>query len=99
MTLNKSTITESLLNILAKVSRFRLLLFVLLVACVYSYILFTINSLSGVEPTQETVNARKDPIAAAQVDKRVISQLRQLEDNSVSVRELFDSARNNPFQE
>ncbi|MDB5175593.1 MAG: hypothetical protein JWM81_451 [Candidatus Saccharibacteria bacterium] len=96
---DKPDLTKILGEVLAKVSRFRLLIFIALVCIVYGYILFTITSLSNAQPTDTMVSAQKSPITSARVDKKVISQLRQLQDNSVSVQELFNQARDNPFQE
>ena len=97
--LNSSTIISKLTEIIAKVSRFKLVLFIIMVGAVYGYILFTIGTLTNAQPSDAMVQAQNDPIASARIDKKVISQLRQLEDNSVSVKELFDDARDNPFQE
>jgi hypothetical protein len=95
----KPHITKLLGEVLAKVSRFRLIIFVVSVCIVYGYILFSITSLSNAQPTDTMVSAQKSPITSARVDKKVINQLRQLQDNSVSVKELFNEARDNPFQE
>ncbi|MBC7707888.1 hypothetical protein H7Y63_01560 [Polaromonas sp.] len=79
--------------------RYKLVIFVLLIACVYGYIILTISSLSSSQPTPDQISAESRPIKSTKIDKKVIQQLQQLQDNSVSVKTLFDEARNNPFQE
>ena len=84
---------------LRQLNRYKVLIFLIIVAGVYGYILLQINSLSSAQPSADQVNAQASPIKSAHVDKTVVSQLQRLQDNSVSVQALFDTARDNPFQE
>lgn len=84
---------------IAKINRFKIIIFVLLVVSVYGYIILTISNLSGAQPSPDQLNQQNISIKSAKVDKKVILQLQQLQDNSVSVKTLFDDARDNPFQE
>lgn len=84
---------------IAKINRFKIVIFVLLVVSVYGYIILTISSLSGAQPSSDQINQQNISIKSAKVDKKVILQLQQLQDNSISVKTLFDDARDNPFQE
>ncbi|MDL2341716.1 MAG: hypothetical protein QFB87_01390 [Patescibacteria group bacterium] len=79
--------------------RYKLIIFVLLVAGVYGYIVLTISSLANAQPTADQISAESRPIKSTKIDKQVILQLQQLQDNSVSVKTLFNEARDNPFQE
>ncbi len=83
----------------AAANRYKVIIFVLLVVTVYGYIIITISSLSNVQPTPDQVNKISSPIKSAKIDKNIVMQLQRLQDNSVSVKALFDEARNNPFQE
>ena len=82
-----------------RIGRYRLVLFVVIVAGIYGYIVFTINSLSHAEPTPDQISSQTSPIKATKIDPKVIQQLQQLQDNSVSVKALFIETRDNPFQE
>ena len=84
---------------LRQLNRYKVIVFLIVVASVYGYILLQINSLTSAQPSADQVNAQASPIKSAHVDKTVVSQLQRLQDNSVSVQALFDTARNNPFQE
>lgn len=98
----KASLKDLADKVLAKLSvlkRYRVMIFVLFVVLVYGFVVYRINTLSGVEPSQTDISAQSDPIRTAHVDKSVITQLQSLQDNSVSVKALFDQARSNPFQE
>ncbi len=80
-------------------NRYKVFIFLIVVAGVYGYILLQINSLSNAQPSPEQVSAQSSPVRTAHIDKTVVLQLQRLQDNSVNVQALFDTARNNPFQE
>ena len=84
---------------IAKINRFKIIIFVLLVVSVYGYIVLTISNLSNAQPSPDQLNQQNISIKSAKVDKKVILQLQQLQDNSINVKTLFDDARDNPFQE
>ena len=85
------------MELLGKLNRYAVVLFLLLVALVYGFLVLRIQSMQNVQasnnPTPGTV------VATPHIDQKVVEQLQQLQDNSVSVKSLFDQARSNPFQE
>jgi hypothetical protein len=97
--LNLKSIPEILSGALAKAVRFRMIIFIVLLAGVYGFIVLRISTLDNAEPSPTAVAAASKPIATAHIDPTVVKQLQQLQDNSVSVQALFEQARNNPFQE
>ena len=90
---------ESIQSLFTKLSHFKLIVFVLLVVGVYGYVILTISSLTNAQPSEEQISELSSPIRSAKIDEKIIKQLQQLQDNSVSVKALFDEARSNPFQE
>lgn len=85
---------QKLLPVLAKHASFIAVIAVLLV---YLFVVFRISQLAGAEPP-----ADQDITAAAaipKVDKNAIDQIQALEQSNAEVKSLFNSARNNPFQE
>jgi hypothetical protein len=92
------TFKPILLNGLSYVSRYAGILFLLLIAGVYSFVLIRINSLANIQPSQKDIDAQTSTTPIPRVDPKVALQLQNLEDNSVNVQTLFDQARNNPFQ-
>lgn len=95
---NKPFVTK-LEAILRQIGRYRVVIFLLAVVGIYGFVLFQINALNSVQPTQDQINSQSNPIRTAHIDKKVVNQLQSLQDNSVNVKTLFDQARSNPFQE
>lgn len=82
----------------ATAARYKILLFVLLVAGVYGFVTYKIYSLSSHEPNSDSVSAQVT-ILSPHVDQSVVDQLQSLQDNSVNVNALFRDSRQNPFAE
>jgi hypothetical protein len=81
-----------------KLASYRALLFFLLLASVYGFIVYRINALSSIAPDDNAVPATTKT-AQPHIDPDVVKKILDLQDNSVNVQTLFDQARQNPFQE
>ena len=81
-----------------KLQPYSLVIFLVFVGLIYGFILFRINSLRGVEPSTDAVTNQVKAAQVPRIDASVVKQLESLQDNSVSVKSLFDEARSNPFQ-
>jgi P pilus assembly chaperone PapD len=90
---------QTLLNALRVAARYRVLIFVIGMAAVYGYVIFSINTLSSAQPSETSVTSEVTAIRIPKIDKSVVKQLEDLRDNSVSVQTLFEQARDNPFNE
>jgi len=75
------------------------ILFALLVAGVYGFVVFRFTSAVNVSPSDADVSSQVQATATPHVDPKVISQIQTLQDNSVNVQTLFNQARSNPFNE
>lgn len=85
-------------TVLHKLKRYGLLMFIVLVASIYGFVLWRVNVLNSAEPTSDAVTSQVKAARLPRIDQSVVSQLETLRDNSVNVQALFDQARNNPFQ-
>ena len=92
-------VSQPITGLASKLGRYRVIIFIILVAATYGYIVLTINTLSHAEPTPDQISSRTSPIKATKIDPTIVQQLKQLQDNSVSVKALFTETRDNPFQE
>lgn len=81
--------------ILRRLSAYKVFIFFMLVASLYGYIVWRINVLSNAPPASTESQA----VTQAHIDQATVDKLQSLQDNSVSVQSLFDSARQDPFQE
>jgi hypothetical protein len=79
--------------------RYTGIMFFVLVAGVYGFVLFRINALSTAQPTDSDISAQNKSTAVPNIDPKVIEQIQALKDNSVNVQTLFEESRDNPFQE
>lgn len=96
--LSPQTLTSSLHRAFAAGRRYAALIFFLLLACVYGFVLLRINALSDV-PASTSTSSDVTVAPTPHIDQSVVKQLESLQDHSVSVKALFDNARSNPFQE
>ncbi|HVO86664.1 MAG TPA: hypothetical protein VMT23_02960 [Candidatus Binatia bacterium] len=63
----------------------------------YILVVWQISKLSTAEPSHEAETNAQTQIPG--VDQTAINQIKTLEQNNTQVHSLFESARNNPFQE
>ena len=67
------------------------------VLLVYLLIVFKISTLAKAEPApDQQVNIST---SIPKIDKNAVNQIQSLEQNNTEIHSLFESARNNPFQE
>ena len=83
---------------LVKIRPYLLLGFIVFVVLIYGFLVLRINTLSGEQPSENDVAAQVKAAKVPHIDETVVKQLESLQDNSVSVKTLFEEARNNPFQ-
>lgn len=92
-------IKQSALNALGAASRYRVVAFVVIIAAIYGFMIYSISTLSSAQPDESSISNEVTAIRIPKIDQSVVKQLEALRDNSVSVQALFDEARNNPFNE
>lgn len=85
--------------IVHKLKRHSLVIFLVLVAGVYGFVLWRVNVLNSTEPTPDAITSQVKAAKLPHIDQSVVNQLETLRDNSVNVQTLFDQERNNPFQQ
>lgn len=98
MNFDLKTLPSQLARVGHRVLRFLPITFFLVLAGVYGFMLLRITMLSNAQPTQSQISDRASSLSQ-HIDKRAVSQLQSLEDNSVNVQALFQTARDNPFNE
>jgi len=78
-------------------SKHAVFLAIMLVLIVYLFVVWRISKLAIAEPSDDQTASAQSQIP--KIDKTAIDQIQSLEQNSPEIHSLFDSARNNPFQE
>ncbi len=84
---------------LRRLRRYSFLIFLAFVVLLYGFVVLRINSLTTAQPSSDAVASHVQATHSLHIDKSVVNQLQSLQDNSVSVKSLFNQARDNPFQE
>lgn len=97
--LNSKTIISKLAGYGQRIRPYSFVLFIMLVAGLYSFVLFKINTIVSEQPSSDEVTSQVKAARVPHFDEDVIRQLNKLEDNSVSVQALFKEARDNPFDQ
>jgi hypothetical protein len=97
--LNPRELLDKLVERLKQLKRYAPLLFCLFLAAIYGFVIYRVQVLNAGEPSAADVAAQSRTSSVPHIDPAVLKQLQQLQDNSVSVQTLFNSSRDNPFQE
>lgn len=91
---------------LAKIKQFKIVFLrhsgfiaILIILFIYLFTVWRISALATAEPTNSAENAALATTNIPRVDKNAVNQIEALEKSNVEVHSLFNSARNNPFQE
>ena len=97
--LNRKELAARWVAAARRLRRYNVLLFLAFVALLYGFILLRVNTLTNAEPSSDSVSSQVQAAHVPRIDPAIVKQLQSLQDNSVSVKSLFNQARNNPFQE
>lgn len=66
---------------------------------VYSFLVLRISTLSQAEPSEDQITEQTNTVKRLRIDQNAINKIEQLEDQNVAVQALFETARDNPFQD
>lgn len=97
--LTKGSLTKSFAKFIRLVKPYIAVLFFLLIALAYGFVILRINALSKAEVDPSAVSEQVKASPTPRIDANAIKQLETLKDNSVNVQTLFEESRTNPFQE
>lgn len=89
---------SQLQGVLRQMVHYRIVIFLAVVALVYGFVVWRVNVLVHVEPTSSQVASELNS-TSPKIDQATVDKIKQLQDNSVNVKALFDQARQNPFHE
>lgn len=94
-----SDLEEAIKKYLVLVAKYKIVLFIVVVALVYGYLMYQINNLSNKSPTTNAVQANTSPNTFIHINSSEAQKLMSLKDNNVNIQTLFAQSRNNPFQD
>ncbi len=96
---NLDKITAKIVPLINKFRRYKTFIFIIGLLTIYGFLVLRINTLNSREPNDDDITAKLKTVSRPKIDQTIVDKIQQLQDNSVQVKSLFNSARNNPFQE
>lgn len=97
--MNLDDIRKPFMSMATKLATYKSIIFFLMLASLYGFILWRINVLSNAPPNQADVTSAEQSVSSPHISDSVVKKIESLQDNSVRVQTLFNDARNNPFNE
>ena len=79
--------------------RYKTFLSIILIASVLGFIVYRINSLNSITPTESAIEEQLKTSTRPRIDKEVVEKLVNLEAENIQVKTLFNQVRQNPFSE
>jgi hypothetical protein len=73
--------------------------FVVFLCAIYGFLLFRITMVVNEQPSAAAIDDQVKGAHVPKIDQKIVQQLQTLQDNSVSVKALFEETRNNPFNQ
>ncbi len=96
---NIKKIGTKVLPFFKTLQRHAVLLFLLVLVGIYGFLVYRINSLTRIEPSDSAVAEKLETVKRPKIDETAVQKIKQLQGQNVEVKSLFDRARNNPFNE
>ncbi len=97
--LKLNQIIQKLQPAINKFRRYSPLLFMIVLVGVYGFLMYRVNTLTNKEPDDEAILQKLNTVKRPKIDQAAIDKINQLQGQNVEVKTLFDTARNNPFNE
>lgn len=92
-------ILEKINPIIYNVKKYHIAIFFTVVSLLLVFLIFRVNQLARIEPTEDQIQERIELTARPKVEPALIEKIQQLRDQNVQVEALFQQARENPFSE
>lgn len=99
MKIKPKEISAKIMPALLRLRRFMPILFILLFASIYSFLILRINTLTSSKPNESDVLEELQSVSRPKIDEEAAKKIEQLEAQNIEVRTLFEEARRNPFAE
>jgi hypothetical protein len=73
--------------------------FVLVGLAIFGFLVFKIRTFANIEPSETKIDEKISESRPIKIDQNAAEKVQELQDANVEIKSLFDSSRNNPFQE
>ncbi len=96
---NPKNLLAKLIAIESKIHRYFIIIFIVLILCVYGFLIFAISQSAQKEPSADQLSTGNEKLTKLKVNQSAVNTMKSLEDQNVTVKSLFEQARTNPFNE
>lgn len=86
-------------KILGLFKRYAIIISICLFAGLTGYILALTNSITGEQPTQESIDTKLKSVPRPKIDQSIVNTILGLEDRNIDMQTIFQDARKSPFNE
>lgn len=97
--LSKELTQKYLTNLLCFLKKYASFIILIVVLCLFGFLVYQIRSFATQEPSDNIVNEKMGQTRPINIDKDAVEKIQQLQSTNVEVKALFDKNRDNPFQE
>ncbi len=97
--LDLKTIPSKIMPLLLTIKRYLGFITVIIILCLYGFMVFYVNNLASSEPTDEQVAEKLKAVQRPRIDEAALKKINELQDQNIQVETLFEQARDNPFNE
>lgn len=97
--LEVNQLVPALKSTFSKLRRYSTFIFIMSILLIYGFLIVRISVLSQAEPTESAIQEQTNTLKRLKIDQSSIEKIEQLEDQNVGVQSLFETARDNPFQD
>lgn len=66
---------------------------------IYAFLVLRINVLTNAQPSDDAIAEKANTVKRLKIDEESINKIQNLQDQNIGVQSLFESARDNPFQD
>lgn len=99
MNLDLKTIVTKLAPAIGFMQKYGAFAVLISILGLYTFLVFDISRMSSAEPSEDAVEERLKTVQIPKLDETTLKKIKDLQDQNVQVKSLFDQARQNPFSE
>ena len=96
--MNKENIVNKLQPVKLFVTRYAVIIFIIVVAGIFGFMALQISIYSSSEPTSDQIDEKKSNLSQVRLNDEAAQKIQELEDKNINIESLFNNGRANPFE-
>lgn len=87
------------LNAAAFAQKYAAFICIVGILLIYTFLVLRINVLTSAKPSEEAIAEKANTVKRLKIDEESMTKIQNLQDQNIGVQSLFETARDNPFQD